>query len=74
MRLAAIAAGLTILAAPAFAGQQEVPAETRADAPKAEAKKDAEKVCKYIRADISSRRKQKVCMTEAEWIEFNRGN
>ena len=33
MRLAAIAAGLTILAAPAFAGQQEVPAETRADAP-----------------------------------------
>ncbi|MBX7515127.1 hypothetical protein K3179_11290 [Qipengyuania sp. GH38] len=74
MRLAAIAAGLTILAAPAFAGQQEVPAETRADAPKPEAKEEAEKVCKYIRADMSSRRKQKVCMTEAEWIEFNRGN
>ena len=74
MRFAAIVAGLTFVAAPAFAGQQEAPAETRTKASKAEAKKDAEKVCKYIRADMSSRRKQKVCMTEAEWIEFNRGN
>lgn len=33
--------------------------------------KEAERVCRYIRADASSRRKSKVCMTTEEWREFN---
>ncbi|MXO95825.1 hypothetical protein GRI34_05240 [Erythrobacter aquimaris] len=73
MRFAAIAAGLSFLAVPALGGQPDASTENRTPASEADAKKKNEKVCKYIRTDMSSRRKEKVCMTAAEWIEFNRG-
>lgn len=48
------------------------PAEKEA---KAEVKPKAEKrICRHIRTDASSRRKTKVCRTNDEWREINRGN
>ena len=51
---------------------EQKPAETEA---KAEVKPKAEKrICRHIRTDASSRRKTKVCRTNDEWREINRGN
>lgn len=38
------------------------------------AAKADERICRYIRADSSSRRKSKVCLTAKEWRNANRGN
>lgn len=49
----------------------EQPADKPADAAKEE---KAEKViCRYIRKDMSSRRKDKVCLTAEQWKEQNQG-
>ncbi len=59
--------------APASSSQpMQKPAES---ADNAEPKPKAEKrICRHIRTDLSSRRKTKVCRTNAEWREINRGN
>ena len=48
------------------------PAEKTEEAAEKETKDD--RICRNIRPDMSSRRKQRVCMTSEEWREFNRGN
>lgn len=49
----------------------EQPAEK--PAPAAEAEPVEEKICRYIRKDASSRRKDKVCLTAEQWREQNQG-
>ena len=78
---AALAAGaLAAQTAPAEeteATQTEQPA-TKSDpkpgtgttADTAEAKGEEERICRYIKLDISSRRKTKVCRTTQEWVEL----
>ena len=65
---------LATLSAPAMATEPE----EQKDEKKAEAQKPAEakdeKICRYIRMDMSSRRKEKVCLTKEGWTEFNQGN
>ena len=34
---------------------------------------EEEKICRYIRKDMSSRRKDKVCLTAEQWKEQNQG-
>ncbi|MEP2736505.1 MAG: hypothetical protein ABJP34_09410 [Erythrobacter sp.] len=54
----------------------EIPAEKTAQAaPEVAAPevKEEKRICRRIRADASSRRKTKVCMTSVEWRKFNRG-
>jgi len=47
--------------------EAEKPAQT-------EERAKPEKVCRYIRGTMGSRRKEKVCLTKEEWREFNQGN
>ncbi|WP_435417691.1 hypothetical protein WAB17_12585 [Parerythrobacter aurantius] len=42
-------------------------------APAAGAEQVEEKVCRYIRKDPSSRRKDKVCLTAEQWKQQNQG-
>ncbi|UIP05869.1 hypothetical protein LY632_09130 [Erythrobacter sp. SDW2] len=53
----------------------EVPAEKSAETPAqtAEPAQAAEKICRYIRKDASSRRKDKVCLTAEQWKQQNQG-
>ncbi|MEQ8412048.1 MAG: hypothetical protein RIC51_11110 [Erythrobacter sp.] len=84
-RLAALAA-CALFAAPALSAapqEAEEPAdqaEAREDdgkgaptnpAAKSEAKED-KRICRRIRADMSSRRKTRVCLTAEQWREMNR--
>lgn len=60
------------LAASAPAQEPEKqPADTPAE-PAASAQEE-EKICRYIRKDMSSRRKDKVCLTAAQWKAANQG-
>ena len=74
--LVALAPIAAILSVPANADDKtapktdEVAAESAKTEEKAEEKKD-ERICRYIRTDISSRRKTKVCMTADQWRENN---
>ncbi|MFL0356718.1 hypothetical protein ACI5KX_09575 [Erythrobacter sp. GH1-10] len=36
-----------------------------------EVKAEEERTCRYVKLDMSSRRKSKVCKTADEWREFN---
>lgn len=53
----------------------EVPAEQPVETPTqtAEPVKAEEKICRYIRKDASSRRKDKVCLTAEQWKQQNQG-
>lgn len=74
MRFALPLIALATLSAPAMANEPE----EKKDEKKAEAQQPAEakdeKICRYIRMDMSSRRKEKVCLTKEGWTEFNQGN
>lgn len=74
MRLALPALALATLSIPALAAEPE---EKKEDA-KTEAQQPAEakdeKICRYVRMDMSSRRKERVCLTKEGWNEFNQGN
>lgn len=83
MRLAILAAPLAaVLSVPAIA--DEAPEETNAsteetaatteEAKKKSKKEESKRICRYIRADASSRRKTRVCMTAEAWREANQGN
>ncbi|WP_369025319.1 hypothetical protein [Qipengyuania sp. RANM35] len=74
MRTAVIACCFAFLSSPLVAQEaNEVRKEEKAETQDATTKKDDE-ICKFIRTDMNSRRKQKVCMTSEEWVRFNRGN
>lgn len=51
----------------------EVPAQHPAESPAktAEPAQAEEKICRYIRKDASSRRKEKVCLTAEQWKQQN---
>ena len=74
MRFAAIAASLTLISVPVLANEPDAQKKDEAVQQQKPAEEKNEEVCKYIRADMSSRRKQKVCMTQDQWVEFNSGN
>ncbi len=54
---------------------QPVPAQPmqadQADQKKA-AKAEDKRICRRVSMDMSSRRKEKVCLTKEQWVEFNR--
>ena len=60
-------------AAPAEAAPPVAPAPAPAEpeAPAAASAKDDERICRYVKLDMSSRRKTKVCRTVEEWRELN---
>jgi hypothetical protein len=70
-----------LLASAALAAQAAEPEnegetveEQQAPAEKAEAEDDAAepaRICRYVRLDMASRRKTKVCRTTEEWRELN---
>lgn len=76
MRVALPFAALALLAAPAVADEpKENEKEAKeTEAPAAAQPKDEEKICRYVRMDMSSRRKERVCLTKEGWVEFNQGN
>lgn len=41
---------------------------------KKEEKVEDKRICRRITAGIGSRKKERVCMTRAQWREFNQGN
>ena len=43
----------------------------QADQTKA-AKAEDKRICRRVSMDMSSRRKEKVCLTKEQWVEFNR--
>ena len=43
----------------------------QADQAKA-AKAEEKRICRRVSMDMSSRRKEKVCLTKEQWVEFNR--
>lgn len=47
------------------------PADKPADA--AQPEQLTEEICRYVRKDASSRRKEKVCLTAEQWKEQNQG-
>lgn len=53
----------------------ESPPEKPAEQPARTAQPEQadEKICRYIRKDVSSRRKDKVCLTADQWREQNQG-
>lgn len=74
MRFVLLAGFLATASVPALAQQADkAPNEAKVEERAAADSKD-EEICKFIRVDMNSRRKQKVCMTAEEWIRFNRGN
>jgi len=84
VRLATVAA-CALLAVPALAAAQsavepeaeaqsgeEVAAEPGKAEPETNARaKEAKRICRRIRTDMSSRRAKRVCLTADEWREFN---
>ena len=75
MRFALPALALAAIAVPAIATEpQDKESDKKAEAQPEEAPAKEEKICRRIRTDISSRRKEKVCMTREEWVDFNNGN
>ncbi len=62
----------TLFAAPALAGEAD-PNAKGAEKTEEAGKAEPEKVCKFIRADVSSRRKERICLTPEQWVEANRG-
>jgi hypothetical protein len=75
-----------VLAAPLFASaalaaqsaepqnEGETTEEQQSPAEKAEAEEEAAepaRICRYVRLDMSSRRKTKVCRTTEQWRELN---
>ncbi|RGP40719.1 hypothetical protein BPTFM16_01007 [Altererythrobacter insulae] len=41
---------------------------------KVEEKSEDKRICRSIRLDTSSRKKERICLTREGWREFNRGN
>lgn len=67
------AAALTI--SPVSAQSSASPAdaeETAAKSEEAPAAKEDEKICRNI-SQMGSRKKERKCMTQKEWLRFNRG-
>ncbi len=64
-----------LISAPAFAASTYEP-EKKPDeseqAKKSDETAEQKKICKRIAADMSSRRRTKVCLTRDEWKTFNR--
>lgn len=78
--LLAIAGGTLLAPLAAAANPQAQPAETpppREEAAKPEtapaegAEAEDKRICRYVKLDMSSRRKTKVCRTVEEWRELN---
>jgi len=72
---AALFIALPVIAVPAFAEPETVEdkvVEDKTEETKEEAEKKAEpkKICKRISADMSSRRKTRVCRTREQWKTF----
>ncbi|WP_284125318.1 hypothetical protein [Parerythrobacter aestuarii] len=42
--------------------------------PQVEERTESAKICRYIREDMNSRRKKKVCLTKEQWQDANQGN
>ncbi|ABC63218.1 hypothetical protein [Erythrobacter litoralis] len=63
---------LALLASPEGAEQPKKREEQ--ETAKVEKKAETRKICRHIRMDMSSRRKERVCMTAEEWTAFNNGN
>ena len=74
LRLAKVAlfVALPVIAVPAFAEPEIEVVEDKVVDAKEEAQKKAEpkKICKRISADMSSRRKTRVCRTREQWKTF----
>ena len=75
MRFTLPVLALAAFSVPAIATEpQDKDSAKKAEAqPEAAPAKD-DKICRYIRMDASSRRKEKVCLTKEGWVDFNQGN
>ena len=71
--LALAIAGVAI-AAPVLSQNPGKQSEPRSEEASEEEAEQPAKICRSIRTDPSSRRKQRVCMTRDQWREFNRGH
>ncbi|MEM9312401.1 MAG: hypothetical protein AAGA34_13245 [Pseudomonadota bacterium] len=70
---AALLLALPLLAAPAFAQPEtEDKTEDSEKVEKVEEAAEEKRICKRIAADMSSRRRTKVCLTRDEWKTFNK--
>lgn len=75
MRFTLPALALAALAVPAIATEpQDKGSDKKAEAQPEAAPAKEERICRYIRMDASSRRKEKVCLTKEGWVDFNQGN
>ena len=75
---AALLVALPLLAVPAFAEPETGPSEEIAEEEEVEQVETEEveekRICKRIAADMSSRRRTKVCKTREEWKAYNDAN
>ena len=74
MRFALPALALAALSMPAVASEPEEKKDEKKPEAQQPAEAKDEKICRYIRMDMSSRRKEKVCLTKEGWTDFNQGN
>ncbi|WP_034920931.1 hypothetical protein [Erythrobacter sp. SD-21] len=74
MRFALPLLALATLSAPALATEPEDKKDEKKTDSQQPADAKNEKICRYIRMDMSSRRKERVCLTKEGWTEFNQGN
>ena len=74
MKFVAVAVTLAslTLSAPLLADKPKDDAQETSTESSEEAEKP-KKICRAIRTDASSRRKERVCLTREQWREFNRG-
>lgn len=65
-----LAAAVAGLASPAVATERA----SKDDGAQAEEAKTEKKICRHVSTDMSSRRKERLCLTAEEWRQFNQGN
>ena len=63
---------LMLVTTPQSTEDQEQPEPKNSE--RTEEQAQPKKICRYIRMEMGSRRKEKVCLTKEEWVDFNQGN
>ena len=55
-------------------GSDKAASQERSATDRTQEQAEQKPICRYIRGEMGSRRKEKVCMTKDQWREFNQGN
>ena len=70
----AFALALTGIPASATDPEQKEASSEKEQAVVPEVASEPKKICRHVAIETGSRQRQRLCMTQEQWREFNRGN